>query len=368
MSNIRTRNGRRRIAVAAAGLALALSGSGLAEATTEPAAGEGLIAIITPAHDNPFFKAEADAAQAEAEALGYETSVSTHDDDPNRQSELIDAAINQGAAAIVLDNAGADASIAPVQRAVDAGIPVFLIDREINATGIATAQIVANNAQGMSAVAQEFATALDGAGTYIELTGKESDTNAGVRSAAVAGVLDQYPDLERVAQETANWSQDEAFTKVETLLQQHPDVNGIIAGNDTMALGAVAAVEAAGLLDQITIAGFDGSPDAVQAIKDGKLLATGLQPAVLISELAVQQAHELISTGALDVPEKQSIDCILINADNADQYTLFALEDESEGSAPADSAAAELKLRHLSDSTATTDSVDDSMVPATTEG
>ena len=368
MLNIRTRSGRRRLAVATAGLALALSGSGLAEATTEPAAGEGLIAIITPAHDNPFFKAEADAAQAQAEALGYETSVSTHDDDPNRQSELIDAAINQDAAAIILDNAGADASIAPVQRAADAGIPVFLIDREINATGIATAQIVANNAQGMSAVAQEFATALGGEGTYIELTGKESDTNAGVRSAAVASVLDQYPDLERVAQETANWSQDEAFTKVETLLQQHPDVNGIIAGNDTMALGAVAAVEAAGLLDQITIAGFDGSPDAVQAIMDGKLLATGLQPAVLISELAVQQAHELISTGALDVPEKQSIDCILITAENADQYTLFALEGESEGSTPSESVVTtESEDSTPSDSAATTESADDS-ASATTEG
>ena len=377
MLNIRTRNGGRRLAVVAGGLALALTAPSLAEATTTPAAeGEGLIAIITPAHDNPFFKAEADAAQAAAEALGYETSVSTHDDDPNRQSELIDTAINQDAVAIVLDNAGADASIAPVQRAVDAGIPVFLIDREINATGIATAQIVANNAQGMSAVAQEFATALGGEGTYIELTGKESDTNAGVRSAAVASVLDQYPDLERVAQETANWSQDEAFTKVETLLQQHPDVNGIIAGNDTMALGAVAAVEAAGLLDQVTIAGFDGSPDAVQAIKDGKLLATGLQPAVLIAELAVQQAHELITTGSLDVDEKQSIDCILITAENADQYTLFALEEadaarppRTSGFGTSDSAAAtEPAGSAPSDSAAATEPADDSMVSATTEG
>ena len=187
----------------------------------------------------------------------------------------------------------------------------------------------------MSLVAEEFAAALGGEGTYIELTGKETDTNAGVRSDAVAGVLGQYPDLERVAVESANWSQDEAFTKVQTLLEQHPDVNGIIAGNDTMALGAVAAVEAAGKLDQITIAGFDGSPDAVQAIKDGKLLATGLQPAVLIAEMAVEQAHELITTGELSVDEKQSVDCILITADNADQYTLFGMED------PADAAMTE---------------------------
>ncbi|WP_210508375.1 D-ribose ABC transporter substrate-binding protein [Naasia sp. SYSU D00057] len=289
-------------------------------------AGGGLIAIITPAQENPFFKAEADAAKAEAEKLGYETSVASHDDDPNKQSELIDAAISQGAAAIVLDNAGADASIGPIQKATDAGIPVFLIDREINETGIAKAQIVANNAQGAAAVAEEFVAALPEGGNYIELTGKESDTNAGVRSEAFASVISQYPNLVQVAKETANWSQDEAFAKIETLLQRDSNIQGIIAGNDTMALGAVAAVEAAGLLDQIKIVGFDGSPDAVEAIKAGKLVATGLQPAVLISQLAVQQADKFIKTGETGEDEKQSIDCVVINAENADSYTLFALE------------------------------------------
>ena len=285
--------------------------------------------------------------------------MSTHDDDPNRQSELIDAAINQDAAAIILDNAGADASIAPVQQAADAGIPVFLIDREINATGIATAQIVANNAQGMSAVAQEFATALGGEGTYIELTGKESDTNAGVRSAAVASVLDQYPDLERVAQETANWSQDEAFTKVETLLQQHPDVNGIIAGNDTMALGAVAAVEAAGLLDQITIAGFDGSPDAVQAIKDGKLLATGLQPAVLIAELAVQQADELSPPATTRRSPRSSRSTASSSPPTTPTSTPCSPSRGAAGSTPSDSRDDRVGRFDTADAAATTESAGD---------
>ncbi len=301
-------------------------GGGGDAAGGEDSAGGGLIAIITPSQENPFFKAEADAAKAEAEKLGYETSVASHDDDPNKQSELVDAAISQDAAAIVLDNAGADASIGPVQKAKDAGIPVFLIDREINETGIAEAQIVANNAQGAAAVAEEFVAALPEGGNYIELTGKESDTNAGVRSEAYASVISQYPNLVSVAKETANWSQDEAFSKIETLLQRDSNIQGIIAGNDTMAMGAVAAVEAAGLLDQIKIAGFDGSPDAVEAIKAGKLVATGLQPAVLISQLAVQQADKFITEGETGEDEKQSIDCVVINADNADSYTLFALE------------------------------------------
>lgn len=325
---------RRTILAAAAALTLAFgltacsSGGDSSGSDSGSGSGEagGTIAIITPSHDNPFFKAEADAAAAEAENLGYETTSSSHDDDPNKQSELIDAAISKGAKAIILDNAGADASIGPIQKAKDAGIPVFLIDREINETGVAAAQIVANNAQGAAAVAEDWVAALPDGGKYIELTGKESDTNAGVRSEAFASVISQYPNLVQVAQETANWSQDEAFTKIETLLQRDPDIQGIIAGNDTMALGAVAAVEAAGLTGKVVIAGFDGSPDAVEAIKDGKLLATGLQPAVLISQLAVQQADSFIRTGETGADEKQSIDCVVINAANADSYTLFSIE------------------------------------------
>ncbi|MCU1407590.1 MAG: D-ribose transporter substrate-binding protein [Glaciihabitans sp.] len=327
---------RKFIVVAAAFsiTAMALAGcsggsTGTDDETTGGAGGTseagGLVSIITPALENPFFKAEADAAAAKAEELGYETSVASHDDDPNKQSELIDAAISKDAVAIILDNAGADASIGPIQKAKDAGIPVFLIDREINETGIATAQIVANNAQGAAAVAESFVAALPDGGNYILLTGKESDTNAGVRATAFESVVSQYPNLVQVAKETANWSQDEAFTKVETLLQRDSNIQGIIASNDTMALGAVAAVEAAGLLDQIKIVGFDGSPDAVQAIKDGKLVATGLQPAVKISELAVEQADLFITTGKTGAEEKQALDCVVIDASNADKYTSFAL-------------------------------------------
>jgi len=297
------------------------SSSGTAEATAEAG---GLIAIITPASDNPFFKAEADAADAKAKELGYETSVASHDDDPNKQSQLIDTAISRKAKAIILDNAGADASIGAVKKAKDAGIPVFLIDREINETGVAAAQIVSNNAQGAQLGAQEFVKAMGGKGKYVELVGKETDTNAGVRSGGYADVIGQVPDLEEVDKQSANWDQQEAFTKVETILQRSKDIDGIIAGNDTMALGAVAAVKAAGLTDKVKIVGFDGSPDAVEAVKKGEMAATVLQPAALIAEMAVEQADQMIKTGKTGQPEKQSIDCELVTAENADEFGVFA--------------------------------------------
>src|SRR5690625_368143 len=288
---------------------------------------DGLIAVITPAHSNEFFKAEADAAVAAAEELGYTAQSDSHDDDPNKQSELIDSAISNDAAAIILDNAGADVTVGAVEKAKDAGIPVFLIDREINESDIAVSQIVADNSQGAGLVAEAFVEELEGEGKYFELFGIETDTNADVRSDAFHSVIDQYEDMEQVGVETANWDQQEAFEKVQTILQNHDDIDGIIAGNDTMAVGAVAAVEEAGLLDDIVIAGFDGAPDAVEAIKEGKMLATAMQPAVQLAEMAVEQADAYIQNGETGLPEKQSVNCVLIDDSNAEQYTLFELDD-----------------------------------------
>lgn len=283
-----------------------------------------LIAIITPSHDNPFFKAEADGAKAKAESLGYETIVLVHDDDANKQSQLIDSAIARGAKAIILDNAGADATVAAVQKAKDAGVPSFLIDREINATGVAVAQIVSNNYQGAQLGAEEFVRLMGEKGNYVELVGKESDTNAGIRSKGYHDIIDEYPDMKMVVRQSANWSQTEAFEKMESILQANPDIKGVISGNDTMAMGAWAALEAAGRKDVIVV-GFDGSNDVRDSIIAGGIKATVLQPAYRQAELAVEQADQYLKTGSSGQPEKQLMDCLLINAENAKQLETFAL-------------------------------------------
>ena len=282
-----------------------------------------LIVILVPSQGNPFFKAEADAAAARALALGYRVRVDAHDDDAFRQDNLIDAAIASNAAAIILDNAGADSSIAAVRRATRAGIACFLIDREINTEGIAKAQIIADNHQGAEIVARYFAEAVGSAGgDYVELLGRESDTNAQVRTEGFHSVIDRQPKLVRVAAQSANWSQSEAFQKTETMLQAHQNLRGIIAGNDTMALGALAAVKSGGRTG-IVITGFDGSPDAVNAIRSGELRATSLQPAVEISRLAVDEADQFLKTGTIGKPERQIISCILVTKDNADEFRDF---------------------------------------------
>ena len=306
-----------------------------APATEEPAEEEemveeeaatgagGLFSVIVPGVENPFFGTMQVIAADKAEELGYETLRLVHDDDANKQLELFESCIAQDAVAIILDNAGADASIAAIQLAADAGIPSFLVDREINEEGVAVSQIVSNNYQGATILAEEFARLMGEEGTYIELTGRDTDTNAHVRSQGYHDVLDKLSGMEMVAQQTANWSQTEAFDVMESLLQANPDVKGVICGNDTMALGAQAALDAAGMSDVIVV-GFDGSDDVNESMLDGKIDVGALQP---VAEMAIQaaiQADLYIRTGDTGKPEKQSIDMVLLTPENACQYTGYA--------------------------------------------
>lgn len=284
-----------------------------------------LIVIITPSHDNPFFKSEAVGAASRAKELGYKTLVLVHDDDVNKQNELFDSAISRKAAAIICDNAGADATIAPVKRAKDAGIPTFLIDREINATGIAISQIVSNNYQGAKLGGEAFIKFMGEKGNYVELVGKESDTNAGIRSKGYHDVIDQYPDLKLVARQSANWSQTEGYSKMESIIQAHKDIKGVICGNDTMAMGAMAALKAAGM-GQVIVVGFDGSNDVRDSILRNEIKATVLQPAYHISEIAVEQADKYLKTGSTGEKEKQLKDCVLISKENAKKLETFAIK------------------------------------------
>src|SRR3546814_10689887 len=114
-------------------------------------------------------------------------------------------------------------------------------------------------------------------GNYAELVGKESDTNAGIRSQGYHDVIDQYTDMKMVVRQTANWSQTEAYTVMESMLQAHPDIKGVISGNDTMAMGAYAAVEAAGRKDAIVV-GFAASNDVRDSLKNGGITAPLLPP------------------------------------------------------------------------------------------
>lgn len=286
----------------------------------------GLISIITVTLKNPFWQAEVKAAEVEAKRLGYKTKSSAHEQDVNKQSQLIDAAIANHSVAIILDNAGADASVGPIRKATKAGIPVFLVNAEINKTGIAKSQIVSNNAQGAAIGAAEFVRVMGQKGDYLELYGNPTDNNAEVRSSGYKSVMSQYPAMVNLQKEVADWDRQKGFTKAQIMLQANPNAKGIISGNDEMALGAIAALKAAGK-NAVIVGGFDGSPDAVAAVRAGTLAYTVLQPITTLAKMAVDQANKFIKTKKTGArSEKQTVDCILITKANASKYTNWSMK------------------------------------------
>jgi erythritol transport system substrate-binding protein len=290
--------------------------------TAQSASAAGLISIIVNDPANPYWLTEGNVAAAEAKKLGYDSKVSAHKGDTNTESTLIDTAITNKSVAIILDPANASGSIGAVKKAVAANIPVFLVNAEINQEGLAKAQLVSNNAQGAALGAQQWVQAVGEKGNYVELLGAPSDNNAATRSNGYTTVLSQYSDLTKVGDQVANWDRTQGHDKMQSLLQAHPDIIGVISGNDEMALGAIAALKEAGKISSIKVGGFDGSPDAVAAIKAGELQYTVLQPVAVFSAKAVDQADSFLKNGKTGADsEKQLYDCILITKDNVDKYT-----------------------------------------------
>ncbi|MCC5967533.1 MAG: D-ribose ABC transporter substrate-binding protein [Natronohydrobacter sp.] len=286
------------------------------------ASAEGLISIIVNDPANPYWFTEGEVARATAEELGYTANVSAHRGDTNTESNLIDAAITNGAAAIILDPANADGSVGVVRRATEAGIPVFLVNAEINESGIAIAQLVSNNAQGAALGAVTWQGLVGDEARYVEFFGNPSDNNAATRSNGYNTVLSQYPGLEKVAEEVANWDRTQGYNRMQSIMQAHDQIDAVISGNDEMALGAIAALKEAGRLEGTIIGGFDGSPDAVEAVRAGEMAYTVLQPVAVFSREAVIQADYYIQNGEPMVDEeKQLFDCLLITPDNVANYS-----------------------------------------------
>ena len=311
-------NKTRRLLLAACAMALPLVGG----VTTRASAAGGLISIIVNDPANAYWYTEGKVAAAEAQKLGYMATVGASKGDTNTESNLIDTAITNKSVAIILDPANASGSIGAVKKAVAANIPVFLVNAEINQQGLAKAQLVSNNAQGAALGAEEWVKDIGQQGNYVELLGNPADNNAATRSNGYETVLSQYTGLVKVGSQVGNWDRTQGHDKMQSLLQAHPNVIGVISGNDEMALGAIAALKEAGKLSSIKVGGFDGSPDAVAAIKAGELQYTVLQPVAVFAAKAVDEADSYLKTGKTGAAsEKQLFDCVLLTTANLGDYT-----------------------------------------------
>ncbi|MBN1559586.1 D-ribose ABC transporter substrate-binding protein [candidate division KSB1 bacterium] len=284
------------------------------------------IAVVISTLNNPWFVVLGETAKQRAVELGYEAIIFDSQNNSSKETEHFDNIIASGFKAILFNPTDAKGSVANVKAAKEAGIPVFCMDREIDATDMAVSQILSDNYSGCILLGQYFVERLNGKGTYVELLGLVGDNNTWNRSKGFHSVVDNYPDLKMAAQQTGEFDRNKAMEVMESMLQAHPDIDAVFCGNDAMAMGAYQAVHAAGKDDEIMIFGFDGAADVVDAIREGKIVATGMQFPKTMAKTAAEYADRYIK-GERDFNHKVPVAVELVTQENVDKYVAYGKAD-----------------------------------------
>jgi ribose transport system substrate-binding protein len=277
------------------------------------------IAVVISTLNNPWFVVLGNTSKARAEELGYEATLFDSQNDPATEAAHFENIIAAGYAAILLNATDSDGSIASVRKAKASGIPVFCVDREINATDAATSQILSDNYSGCIALGEYFAEQLGEEGAYVELLGQVGDNNTWNRSRGFHSVVDRFPKLKMAAQQSADFDRGKAHDVMESLLQAHPDINAVFCGNDAMAMGAYQALVSAGKAERVKVYGFDGADDVVRLIAEGKIQATAMQFPKTMARAAAEYAGRWIK-GERKFPRKVLVSVELVTPENVDQY------------------------------------------------
>jgi ribose transport system substrate-binding protein len=244
------------------------------------------VSLLTLA--NPFFKVMGDAMQAEAEARGYEVTITSADMDPARQKDQVKDFISKKVAAIVLCPADSRSIATSIQEANQAGIPVFTADIAcLDKSARVVSHIATDNFAGGKLAAEAMMEALNGKGKVAIIDHPEVESVI-LRTNGFREVISKSPGIQVVAQLPGGGMRDTSFKTAQDILEKHADLDGIFAINDPSALGAIAAIEKAGRMARIKVVGFDGQPEAKQAIKDGKMHADSIQYPDKIGKLTIE--------------------------------------------------------------------------------
>ena len=283
------------------------------------------VAVIVSTLNNPWFVFLAENAEARAKELGYETKIFDSQNNTALESDHFENAIASGFNAILLNPTDADGSIANVVKAKAAGVPVFCMDREVNSDA-ATSQILSDNYSGSVSIGKYFVQQLNKKGTYVELLGLVGDNNTWNRSKGFHEVVDIYPNLKMVAQQSADFDRNKAMEVLESILQANPNIDAVFCGNDAMAMGAYQALAAAGKAKGVKVFGFDGADDVIKAIGDNKIAATGMQFPKVMAITAANFADEYFK-GRRDFPKKIPVAVELVTGDNLKFYAAYGKKD-----------------------------------------
>ncbi|MFH9858388.1 substrate-binding domain-containing protein [Streptomyces sp. NPDC017202] len=242
--------------------------------------------------NNPFFVQIQSGAKAEAKKLGVDLTVTDAQNDASQQANQLQNFTSSGYDAIVVNPVDSDAAGPAVRAADKAEIPVVAVDRGVNKAATDTL-VASDNVAGGELAAKTVAEKLGGTGKIVILQGQAGTSAARERAEGFAKGLKAYPGIRVLAQQPADFDRTKGLDVMSNLLQAHPDVQGVIAANDEMALGAIKALGSkAGR--SVQVVGFDGTPDGLTAVGNGTLYASVAQQPSELGRIAVDNALEAL--------------------------------------------------------------------------
>ena len=238
--------------------------------------------------NNPFYVQLKSGAQAEAKKLGLDLTVTDAQNDASQQANQLQNFTSSSYGAIIVNPVDSDAASNSVKAADKAKIPVIAVDRAVNKAAVDTL-VASDNIVGGELAAKTIGEKLGGTGKIVILQGQAGTSAARERAEGFAKGLKAFPGIQVVAQQPADFDRTKGLDVMSNLLQAHPDVQGVIAANDEMALGAIKALGAkAG--KSVSVVGFDGTPDGLTAVKQGTLYASVAQQPSQLGRIAVDNA------------------------------------------------------------------------------
>jgi ribose transport system substrate-binding protein len=257
-----------------------------------------VVGLVMKSLANEFFKSMEEGAVKYAKADGTFTLVPVgmnSETDIDTQISAVENFVTQKVDILCVAPADSVGLVAPVKKAVKAGITVVnfdvkLDDKALKQAGLADLVFVGpDNEQGAFLAGEELAKKLGKGGKVFIIEGNPGADNAKMRKAGFDRAAKKY-GLTVLESRTAHWETEEANTLMTNLLTSHPDVQGVMAANDSMALGVVKALDAAGKSGKVQVVGFDNIPAVQKLLKEGKVLAT-------IDQFGPDMATNCIKTG-----------------------------------------------------------------------
>ncbi len=251
------------------------------------------VSLLTLQHQ--FYQELRAGLESATVEYGYRPVIVSAEFDPSRQANQIDEFIVQKMDAIVVSPCDSKSVGASIAAANQAKIPVFTADiANLSTIGIVVSHIASDNLQGGRQAASLLAKAIANKGAVAILSHPEvasvSDRVKGFKEQ-----IAKYPEIAVMAELSADGRRDKAVRVTEDLLESHPDLVGVFGINDDTALGALAAIEAAGKVGKIQIVGYDATPEARSKIDSGVLYGDVIQNPRRIGELTMRAIHDFFS-------------------------------------------------------------------------